>query len=73
MSMFNDAAIDRAVDEALSKVPVGHTNAIIAHVDLNGAQLAIVVKANDTWQFKGYADRKWTGELGAGAEVIASF
>jgi hypothetical protein len=72
-TIFSDVALQKAVDSAMSKIPVGHTFAIVAHADLNGATLTAVCKANDHWTIQAAAIKPWKGPLSAEAEVIASW
>lgn len=66
---FGDAAIQKALDDALSKVPVGKQGAVVAYADLDGARLAAAAKLGDHWSLVGVLEHKWDGVLEAAAEV----
>lgn len=44
----------------------------IAHADLESAKVAIMVNLGDHWDFRGYLDKPYKGQLEGGAEVIFS-
>lgn len=70
-----NAAIASAIDRAeaqLAAHPEKHT-AIVAVADLTGANAALVVKVDNTWEVKAYIGKEWKGPLSAGAELLALF
>jgi hypothetical protein len=69
---FSDANIQKAIDQALTKLPSGHTVAAVAHADLNGASVSLVVKLGDKWSVMAGAYQPYKGKLSAEAEVIWS-
>ncbi len=72
-TIFNNSALQAAIDKATYSIPDGHTSAIIAHADLTGASLTALVKLDDHWTIEAAAIKPWSGPLSAEAEVIASW
>lgn len=72
-TIFSDSNLQRAIDSAVQKIPQGQDSAIIAHADLDGASLSVVVRANDHWTIKAACIKPWKGPLSAEAEVVASW
>lgn len=72
-TIFDNDSLQKAVDRTLAALPPGHDSAIIAHADLEGASLTVMVKAGDHWTIKAAATKPWKGPLSAEAEVIASW
>jgi len=72
-SVFSDDALQKAVDNAMNKIPEGHKFAVVAHADLNGASVTAVSKVNDHWTIQAACIKPWKGPLSAEAEVIASW
>lgn len=72
-NVFSNAALQKAVDAALDKIPDGQKSAIIAHADLDGAKLTAMVKLDDHWSIQAAVIKPWKGPLEAEAEVIASW
>lgn len=72
-TIFNDSALQAAIDSAAAKIPAGHTTAVVAHADLDGASLTALVKLDDHWTISAAAIKPWHGPLSAEAEVVASW
>lgn len=70
---FSDDKLQAAVDRVLSRLPEGHTVALVAHADLEGASLTAVGKIGDHWSLSGTVSKPWNGPLDARAEVVASW
>ena len=69
---FGNAAIDRAVAHALSRIDEDDTFALVAIGDNQSARVAVVVKPGDHWSVAGYLEKPWSGPLTYGVEVIVS-
>lgn len=72
-TVFSDAALQAAVDRAAALVPEGQSSAVVAHADLTGASLSVLVKLDDHWSVQAAAVTKWNGPLSAEADLIASW
>lgn len=70
---FSNAQIDAAVADVVSKIPADHSVAFMAVADGDSARVAVLIRPNEYWSFSGYLERSWKGDLGYGAQVIASF
>lgn len=68
--LFNDAAVQRALDSKIATLRPGSTYAFIAHGDSDGNfTLSAVVKRGDHWSFAGIVDHSKEVKWRAGAEV----
>ena len=71
--VFSDANLQLAIDNAAAKIPEGHSSAVIAHADLDGASLTVLAKIDEHWTITAAAIKPWSGPLEAEAEVVASW
>ncbi len=72
-TVFANANLQDAIDKAAKNIPEGHSSAVVAHVDLDGASLTVIGKLDDHWTIQAAAVKPWTGPLSAEAEVVASW
>ena len=72
-TIFSAAALQSAIDRAAAVIPEGQDSAIVAHADLDGASLSVLVRVADHWTIKAAAVKPWHGPLAAEEEVIASW
>jgi len=66
-------SIQTAIQNAVAKIPEGHTSALVAHVDGDGASVSVIVNAGDHWAVHAAAVKPWYGPLEYGADVIYSW
>lgn len=71
---FDDANIQRAVDRAVASIPEGHQFAVVAHADLVGASMSVVIrpKEGSDWSVAVSCYKPYKGELAAEAKVVYS-
>lgn len=68
--LFNDAAVQKVLDEKIAALPDGAHGAVIAHADTQGnATLSVVGKKGDHWTFVGEVDHSPKGKFSGQAEV----
>jgi hypothetical protein len=63
--MFGGAQLESAIDKALAGLPEGKNGELAVVADLNGVNVAVVVRAGDDWEFVGALGKEWHGELKA--------
>jgi len=69
--IFNDSAIQRSVDNALRRVHPEKSGAVLkVNLDDQGIAAVMAARLGDNWSMGLVLDRKWTGEMSAGAEVV---
>ena len=71
--VFSDANLQRAIDAAAASIPEGHSSAVVAHADLDGASLTVIARVADHWTIQAAAIKPWNGPLSAEADVVASW
>jgi hypothetical protein len=72
-TVFSDSALQAAIDHAVASIPAGQDSALVAHADLDGASLSVVVRVADHWTIQAAAIKPWTGPISAEAEIVASW
>ena len=72
-TIFSDASLQGAIDEAVKKIPDGKNSAIVAHADGDGASVSVVVRAGDHWTIDAACIKPWQGPVTYGADVIYSW
>jgi hypothetical protein len=72
-TIFSDTALQNAIERAAASIPEGQDSAIVAHADLDGASLSVLVRVADHWSIKAAAVKPWHGPLSAEAEIVASW
>lgn len=70
---FSDAAIQSAIDGALSGLPPDKTVAVVAYADGSGASLAVVGRIGDLWSVTAAVAKPFGGRLTAAAEIRFTF
>jgi alkaline phosphatase len=75
--MFDQKALDNALQEALANVPSDHTNVVLATADTTGAEFVVGMKRDwngASWQVQGLYRHEWsTSEDTLGAKVLVSW
>jgi hypothetical protein len=66
---FDSAAINAAIEKALTEVPAGKSGAVVAFADNGGAGLAVAARLGEGWSFVGKLERPWNGALEAEAQL----
>ncbi len=69
---FNDGGLQRAIDRALKAKAADKKVAAVAHADLEGASVSLLVKLGDTWSISAGAYKPWNGSPTAEATVVWS-
>ena len=69
---FDNSQIQKAIDRAIAAKAADKKVASVAHADLEGVSLSMVVKLGDTWSIAAGAYKPWKGPLAAEAEVVWS-
>lgn len=72
-TIFADTALQAAIEHAVKTIPDGQNSALVAHADLQGASLSVVVRVADHWTLQAAAIKPWHGPISAEAEVVASW
>ena len=68
--LFDNAAIQRAVDEQLAALGPDDHIAVIAYADFDQARLGVVARIGDQWSFVGTLDKPWHGPLEGSAQIV---
>ena len=68
--LFDNAAIQRAVDAQLATLGPDDHLAVIAYADFDHARLGVVARIGDQWSFVGTLDKPWHGQLEGSAQIV---
>ena len=69
---FTSAAIQSAIDDALSSLPADRRVAVVAHADLEGTSLSLVCRLGPAWSVSAAAYKPYHGAMEAEAKVVWS-
>jgi hypothetical protein len=66
-------SIADSIKKVCAIIPEGHSTALVARVDLAGANVIVARKFDDGWQADAYFGKTWKGGMQAGFEVMKSW
>ena len=69
---FDNAGLQRAIDRAIDAKAKDKKFVAVAHADLEGASVSLLVKLDDVWSISAGAYKPWNGSLTAEAQVVWS-
>ncbi len=69
---FDNGGLQRAIDRAIKAKAADHKVAAVAHADMEGASVSLLVKLGDAWSISAGAYKPWNGSLTAEAQVVWS-
>lgn len=68
--LFDDAAIQRAVEEQVKVLGPDDHVAVVAYADFDKVRLGVIARMGDNWSFVGTLDKPWHGQLDGSAQIV---
>jgi hypothetical protein len=69
LRLFDNAAIQEAVNRELAALPDDAHGAVLAYADKDKARMAIVARLGAGWSLVTTVEREWTGDWDGSAQI----
>lgn len=66
-------SLQRAIADAVASIPPGKTGALVALVNEQGANAAVVARLGSAWEVQVWVGKSWKGSAEYGAALRASW